>query len=186
MSTNTSGENPPTAAGLAEAGSVAAPCIRPATVADLSALVALNAHVQSLHAEALPEQFRANPPTTEVAATFAEKLAEPTALWLLAELGGSPCGYLYAQFREHEENWARPARRACNLAHVAVHPAHRRQGIARALIEAAIAEAGRRGFARIELDVWSFNTEAREAFGRLGFTTFNERMEWMAPASHRP
>jgi len=178
--------NPPVVAGLAEAGPRPTPRIRPATLADLPTLVALNAHVQSLHAEALPEQFRASPPTAEVVATFADKLAEPTALWLLAELGGSPCGYLYAQFREHEENWARPARRSCNLAHLAVHPAHRRQGIARALIEAAVAEAGRRGFTRIELDVWSFNTEAREAFGRLGFTTFNERMEWMAPASRRP
>jgi len=186
MNADPSGLNSQKGAGLARSGSTASPSIRPATVADLSTLVALNTHVQALHAEALPRQFRANPPAMEVAATFGEKFAEPNALWLLAERGGTACGYLYARFREHEESWSRPARRVCTIAHLAVHPYHRRQGVARALVEAAVTEAGHHGFTRIELDVWSFNTAAREAFVRLGFAPFNERMERTAPATHQP
>ena len=35
-----------------------------------------------------------------------------------------------------------------------------------------------RGFERIEIDVWSFNREAKACFARLGFHVFNERMTY--------
>lgn len=149
--------------------------IRPAGVPDLDALVTLNDYVQTLHAAEYPELFRLRPPAAEVADAFRKLLADPTALWLLAE-AETPCGYLYAQFHEKPESWSRPAHRVCNINHLAVHPAARRRGVARQLIAAVAAEAERRGFARVELDVWSFNQPARAAFQRLGFHVFNERM----------
>jgi ribosomal protein S18 acetylase RimI-like enzyme len=152
--------------------------IRRATTDDLAVLMDLNDHVQSLHAAALPLLFRSSPPAAEVAAAFKRMIEDPMAVWLIAE-EGCACGYLYAQFRNREKNWARPAFGVCNISHVAVHPDFRRRGVARSLVETILAEAQQRGFARIELDVWSSNAEARAAFGQLGFAVFNERMEYL-------
>jgi ribosomal protein S18 acetylase RimI-like enzyme len=52
----------------------------------------------------------------------------------------------------------------------------RKKGVAQQLLAALVAEADRREWSRIELDVWSFNQAAQTAFRRLGFATFNERM----------
>jgi ribosomal protein S18 acetylase RimI-like enzyme len=146
-----------------------------ATRCDLAVLADLNNHVQSLHARACPALFRHDPPPEEVAAAFEKMVEDPSALWLLAKTD-RPAGYLYAQFRERPESWARPALRVCNISHLVVHPDFRRLGVARRLLSDIVTEAGTRGFARIELDVWAFNHRARAAFKRLGFAVFNERM----------
>lgn len=57
------------------------------------------------------------------------------------------------------------------LSNVAVHPSHRRQGIARALVETAVIEARRRGGRWLTLQVQSDNRGARELYLRLGFRT---------------
>jgi ribosomal protein S18 acetylase RimI-like enzyme len=154
--------------------------IRPAGLADVDALVALNHHVQSLHAVAYPSLFRANAPGEAVTSAFHKMVVDPAALWLLAETS-QPCGYLYAQFHERPETWFRPAHRLCNISHLAVHPDFRRQGVARRLIATLVDGAHRRGFTRIEVDTWTFNREARATFQNLGFRVFNERMELADP-----
>jgi ribosomal protein S18 acetylase RimI-like enzyme len=150
--------------------------IRRADKQDVDALAALNAHVQSIHAAAVPSLFRNEPPALEVAEAFRGWLEDPAAFVLIAQ-EGLPCGYIYAQFLERPESWIRPAFRVCNISHIAVRPESRRKGVARQLIAAVEEEAARRGVTRIELDVWSFNREARETFLRIGFEVFNERME---------
>jgi ribosomal protein S18 acetylase RimI-like enzyme len=150
--------------------------IRPANLLDVEDLVSLNGHVQSIHAAAVPSFFRNQPPAFEAAGAFRRMLEDPAAVLLIAE-ERLACGYLYAQFHDRPENWFRPAFRVCNLSHLSVHPDARRKGVARRLIAAIVAEAEKRGFARIELDVWSFNHDARAAFRQLGFQVFNERME---------
>jgi ribosomal protein S18 acetylase RimI-like enzyme len=154
--------------------------IRPATVLDVDALVFLNEAVQALHAAAIPSLFRTGPPAAEVGGAFRTAIEDPAAVWLLAE-DGRPCGFLHAQFQERQENWCRPAIRMCYIHQIGVHSQWRRKGVARQLVAATVAEAEKRGIARIELDVWSFNQNAREAFRRLGFQVFNERMELKRP-----
>jgi diamine N-acetyltransferase len=150
--------------------------IRPANLPDVEDLVSLNGHVQSIHAAAVPSLFLNQPLAFEVASAFRKMLEDPAAVLLVAE-EKLPCGYLYAQFYDRPENWFRPAFRICNISHISVHPDARRKGVARRLIAAIVAEAEKRGFNRIELDVWSFNQDARAAFKQLGFQVFNERME---------
>jgi len=58
-----------------------------------------------------------------------------------------------------------------------VAPAHRRKGVATALVEYMKADAKARGFARIELDVWSFNEGALAFYETTGFTTYRRYME---------
>jgi len=149
--------------------------IRLATAKDLDALVALYAHLQSIHATAQPALFKKSVDAPETRAALANMLGTPSVVWLIAE-DPEPCGYLYAQFRKQEETWSRPRFRVCNISHVVVDPRLRRQGVARALVTALTKIARREGCERIELDVWSFNRTAKRAFTRLGFTVFNERM----------
>lgn len=48
-------------------------------------------------------------------------------------------------------------------------PAHRRQGVCRALLDRAVTEAKLEGLAEVELSSWAFNTDALAAFRALGF-----------------
>jgi ribosomal protein S18 acetylase RimI-like enzyme len=148
--------------------------IRPATVSDVQALVALNRIVQDMHANAFPDRFRRDAPEEVVAAAFAGMIQSPTSFWLIAE-EDEPIAFLNADFCEREESWHSVARRVCYLAGIVVAPAFRRRGIARALLGALQQEADARG-TTIELDVWAFNDEAKVVFSKLGFNRVMERM----------
>lgn len=155
--------------------------IRLATVSDVEALVALNRIAQDMHSQAFPDRFRRDAPQQIVADAFAEKIQASTSYWLVAE-EDEPVAFLSADFFEREETWHSVARRVCYLAGIVVAPAFRRRGIARALIEALEREADARG-TTIELDVFSFNDEAKEVFSNLGFKRVMERM---VRTGHKP
>lgn len=74
----------------------------------------------------------------------------------------------------------------CYLAGIAVAPSFRQRGIARALLAALQQEAQARGVNRIELDVWAFNEQARQAFIKLGFERLSEKMTLTAGSLDRP
>ncbi len=155
--------------------------IRVATTEDVPTLARLNGTVQRIHAQAIPKLFRCDAPRALVEAGFREMVSDPSAFWLIAE-DPEPIGYLYATFRDREETWFRPAHKICNISHVSVERGDQRCGIGRALIERLFQEAASRGYDRVELDVWSFNAEAKQAFERLGFRVFNERMVYAPEA----
>jgi len=148
---------------------------RPAGLEDVEALVALNAHVQGLHAAAHPRLFKAEPDPQQIREMFAAMITNPSALWRIAEADG-PLGYVYAQLQDRPATWMRPALRVCTIQHLAVRPEFRRRGVARRLVADVVVEARARGYARIEIDHWSFNEAARRCFAALGFEVFNERL----------
>lgn len=148
--------------------------IRRATISDVLALVEMNRGTQAMHAIALPEMFRADPPDELVAAAFKSAIEAPSSLWLMAE-DERPCGYLSAEFRDIPESWCHVPHRICYIAAITVAPAARRKGIARALIAQLKREAEARGVSRIELTVFSFNVEAKRAFENFGFRPLMER-----------
>ena len=151
--------------------------IRIADVGDIPALIALFRSVHSLHATAYPTLFRIEPLEEVVATKFKKMIEDSAALLVLAE-DPAPCGYIFAQFIDQEESWFWHAHRICNISHVVVRSDRRRRGVAGSLISRTLSEASARGYARIELDVWSFNSDAKNAFQKLGFEVFNERMEF--------
>ncbi|HEY7781348.1 MAG TPA: GNAT family N-acetyltransferase [Ktedonobacterales bacterium] len=63
------------------------------------------------------------------------------------------------------------------IGNVAVLPAYRRRGLARLLVEAAIARARERGGKNVVLDVIAGNVPAYELYRRLGFEHFNTSTE---------
>lgn len=73
------------------------------------------------------------------------------------------------------------------IANVAVHPEHRRKGIARALTERAIQHARAKRVNNIWLHVRDDNLEAIELYTKLGFIERARRTNWQAATdSHAP
>ncbi len=64
---------------------------------------------------------------------------------------------------------------------VSVDPAHRRRGLARAVVEALAAWAVDAGAGRAYLQVEKHNTAAVAMYERLGFTTHHRYVTWAAP-----
>jgi ribosomal protein S18 acetylase RimI-like enzyme len=141
--------------------------VRRAAAADLDALVRLNAHVQDWHAAHHPEVFLAAPDPSAVRAHFADALDDPSVTVLLS--GEPPQAYAVCALRDRPANAFSPARRRLSIDQVATDPAQRRQGHARALIDAACALARETGCHEIILDTWADNAEAHAFFRAMGF-----------------
>ena len=91
--------------------------------------------------------------------SIASELENPLALWLVAEKNGAVAGYVGSQTVMDETD----------MMNIAVHPDHRRQGIAEALIEALIAVLKLKGSRSLTLEVRASNENARRLYEKLGF-----------------
>jgi predicted N-acetyltransferase YhbS len=77
----------------------------------------------------------------------------------------------------------KPDARGLYLGRLSVHPQARRQGVAVALVEAAVAEARRRGLSRVHLGTRLALVSNRALFARLGFI---ETMQHAHPGYDHP
>jgi ribosomal protein S18 acetylase RimI-like enzyme len=128
--------------------------VRRARIGDEGPLLALDQATWST--EISPAPWPAGP--------FFDERTRPEDV-LLAEEGGAVVGYVLLG----------PATRLASNAHVvqihglAVAPAARRHGTGRALLQAAAAEAERRGATRLTLRVLGTNEGARALYAGMGF-----------------
>ena len=99
------------------------------------------------------------------AAGFEEELENPLAVFLVAERNGEAVGYMGFHDVVGEGF----------VTNVAVSPACRRQGVAAALLEAALAECAARGVERLCLEVRESNTPAIALYTRFGFALDGRR-----------
>jgi GNAT superfamily N-acetyltransferase len=143
---------------------------------DLGTIVALNAFVQRQHAKEFPDLFKLPADSQQSVDAFRAILDAPDSLVLLAE-DVEPVGYLYAQFQNRPASWVRLELQVFYIHHMVVTPKHRRRGAGTALLSGALEAARSRRIKRVELDVWSFNSEARHFWAKHGFEVFNERMQ---------
>lgn len=117
---------------------------------------------------ALPADFR-HAESDAIAQLFRSRLDAPGVRIWLATSGETALGYAVSVLRERAENARWFPRRFHEIEEIAVSPLHRRQGVARALIEHIVGEARKQGGLDVELMTWSFNTAAQAAFEALGF-----------------
>jgi ribosomal protein S18 acetylase RimI-like enzyme len=150
--------------------------IRRATVSEAGIVAQLNREVQQLHAGALPHLFK--PPSGDAFSpdAFARLVADDETHILIGWLGDTPVGYVYAEFARRPENAFRHALDLCYVQQISVDRPYHKRGYGEQLIKAVVELARARGVARIELDVWAFNQNARGFFARQGFAVYNERM----------
>ncbi|GAA2405601.1 GNAT family N-acetyltransferase [Streptomyces coeruleofuscus] len=95
---------------------------------------------------------------------------DPEAL-ILAERGGELAGTVIAGF----DGWR------CHLYRLAVHPDHRRQGIASALLAAAEERFVRLGGRRADAMVLTRNETAHRAWGAAGYGPEDQWRRWVKP-----
>lgn len=150
--------------------------IRRATAGEAGIVSRLNREVQQLHADALPHLFK--PPSEDAFSRemFAALVADGQTHTLIGWLGGTPVGYVYAEFVRQPESPFRYALDCCYVQQLSVDRAYHKRGYGAQLLGAVVELARARGVARIELDVWAFNHNARGFFAGQGFAVFNERM----------
>jgi len=102
-------------------------------------------------------------PWSEAALTV--ELTNPAAVFIVALLDGEAAGYAGAHVAADE----------AAIANVAVHPRHRRRGVATALLHRLCDEAAARDAVRLTLEVREANTAARALYERMGFTACGRR-----------
>ena len=91
--------------------------------------------------------------------SIASELHNPLSLWLVAQEGQTLLGYVGSQTCQDETD----------MMNIAVSPAFRRQGVARALIEALVSALRQRGSRQLTLEVRASNGPARQLYESLGF-----------------
>lgn len=96
---------------------------------------------------------------------FLQELKVPCARSLLAVVGEKTVGYIIY--------WLLPSE--IDIHNLAVHPAYRRRGIGRALLQAVIEEAKRRGSVGVTLEVRTSNEAAQRLYQSLGFVASGVR-----------
>jgi GNAT superfamily N-acetyltransferase len=150
--------------------------IREAKPADIPAIVALNDEVHGIHVRLFPAVFKPTDPAA-LAEWFGEWLNDAKTKILVASVDGGLQGYLTLRKEERPAHVFVEERRCAYIDQVCVTENSRRQGVFRAMLAEAEQVARQWGMSRLELDVWSENTAAKQAFSRCGFQTYNEKMK---------
>lgn len=138
----------------------------------------LNAYVQQLHADALPNFFKQPSATSFPAEYVLEIMARPDTVMFLAEREGKTAGYLYADVTPAMETSSTYTFDRLHIHHIAVLPEAQGCGCGTALMEAAKQEARQRGISRLSLATWDFNRRAQRFFESQGFVYYSHRM-WL-------
>ena len=143
--------------------------IRRARLSDAEALASLSADVQTHHADAIPQLFKAVGPATFPPAAVRELLDEKDRIVLVACAEKVVVGYASAQIQRRAETPFRHAVACLCIQWMGVLAGWRRKGVGRALIDALRVAAAEHGLALVTLDVWSFNTNAYAFYTAVGF-----------------
>ena len=142
--------------------------LRPANEKDLALLVQLNATVQALHTQLRPGAFQP-PGHAAMASHFADELMSREIQTVIAQVDSQPAGYVIVRHVVQEANAFKQERRFLSVDQLAVVPAHRRQGVGRALMAHARQIARDRGLTRLEREAYALNHGAQAFYASEGF-----------------
>ena len=143
---------------------------------DLPAVNRLRRQVKELHAAGRPDIFKPGF-GPELEHYLYEIFEDPDQEILVAEEEGVIRGFAILHEIRRPENPYMAQRHYLDIDEFCVDEACRRRGIGRTLIEAAKAVAKKRGFDRLELNMWEFNQGALAFYEAEGFETYRRYME---------
>ena len=152
--------------------------IRTATADDVGTLAALTMPVHQIHVDAHPDIFKplsADDP--QLLAFYQALVADPDAIIYIAEIDSEPVGYVIARLKHYADNVFIRNHTTMYIEQISVVPDARGKGCGKSLIQAILSLAKSRHVARVTLDVWAFNTNAREFFTSQGFIMNHSRMD---------
>jgi ribosomal protein S18 acetylase RimI-like enzyme len=143
--------------------------VRNAAPADAAALGRLGALLVALHHGYDRDRFIAPGPRTEqgYGSFLASQLARQDVVVLVAEARGAVAGYVYAGLEGPD--WMALRGPAGVIYDIIVDPEHRRAGIGRRLLDAALTALSERGAPRVVLFTAQQNETAQQLFASAGF-----------------
>lgn len=150
--------------------------IRPARREELDRVNALRRQVNALHVQGRPGHFKPGF-GPELQARLFEAFDSERFGVIVAADGADILGFAVVQYVHRPEG---PYTLPLDFYHVeefGVDAAHRRRGVATALVTYMKTDAKARGFSRLDLDVWAFNDSALAFYEAAGFTTYRRYME---------
>ena len=150
--------------------------IRTATEKDLTRLMELNSEVQSVHTELFPDRFKITS-DMEVRNWFAQQLESDRIHIIVAEDTTGVLGYITLKKAEKVGSPFSKPSRCAYIDQVCVTKSARKRGVFKSLLNRCKSLALGWGMDRIEIDVWTQNTAAKDAFVASGFATYNELMK---------
>ncbi len=153
--------------------------VKRAEAADLDMLAGLNGQVQDLHAALYPEYFKPRVDPDRLRAFLTRAMSGAGDAFLIATSDGVGAGYAWLGLQHRLEPPFSAESKRVYLHHICVDAAHRRRGVASALMDAARRIARENGAGEIMLDTWAANEEAQAFFRSCGF----EPMRLMMRAS---
>lgn len=144
------------------------PTLRPLTEADIEAYRALYHQVAAYHAAHDPVM---KPPaeTQPAEAEVRRWISDPAVLFLMAEGEAGRLGFVRAEVYDAPGDRVFRARRVAFVQEIGVREDARRQGVGRALMQAAADWARGEGAVALGLSVGAFNEGAIALYRELGF-----------------
>lgn len=150
--------------------------VRYAAGHELERVNELRAMVNEVHVAGRPDQFRPGF-CQALRDRLAQQFRADDADVMVALIDGAIGGFAIVEYIDRSESPYRLAQRYYHIEEFGVDAAFRRRGVATALLTFCREEAARRGFDRVELDVWEFNEAARKCYEAAGFHTCRRYME---------
>ena len=150
--------------------------VRFAEEKDLDIINELRKQVNDIHVEGRPDLFKAGF-GAEIRDFAKVIMSGENSDIIVAERNGIICGMVCVDYVNKPETPYSKARSFYHVQEIAVDANHRRQGVAKELLEFMIADAKKRKLGKIELDVWEFNDSAIEFYQAVGFRQTRRWME---------
>lgn len=132
--------------------------------------------MDDLHSRELPQIFRRPTRPLRSPRYIRDIIADPDSVIVVAEVDHNIVAAAHAIVRDAPEFAVFAQRRYAWIESFAVKEAYQRKGLGRELMEHVLRWAKEKGATRCELNVWEFNTRAREFYERLGYETASRRL----------
>ncbi len=147
-----------------------------ATENDAELLAQLNDPVQKLHAQAHPHLFKYPVDLQAVTAFFRERLEGDQNSIFIAEIDGTPAGYVLCIMQQRPEGMFHHAHKRMTIDQISVNPECQGKGVGERLMLAAEDLAREQGVINLELSTWGFNSQAHRFFERMGYAKYKQNM----------
>lgn len=150
--------------------------VRYAKREELEAVNKIRKQVNEVHVKGRPDIFR------EDGWQFIEpfvytRFDEENSGVIVAAIEDEIVGFAVVQYIVRPESPYNKEQKYFHIEEFGVNEAHRRKGIATAMIDFVKEDARKRGFKKIELDMWEFNQDALAFYESAGLKTFRRYME---------
>ena len=151
--------------------------IRPAVIQDYRSLCDLMKVVDQLHSDHFPDRYKV-PEDQEVRSIeyIRETIEDSYSSLFVALKDEILLGFILVTLQVTSDFPIMVKRKFAVIENIGVHPDHRQQGLATALMKSAEEWAKEKGAHNMELNVYLFNSNAQLLYNKLGYSPISQKM----------